>query len=99
MLLTNQDHIHSVYDRAWQMFINFITVYSKDLKFLWDIDLVEFISFMSIRGLAASITSTTTYISNVRHKLKLLGKDDFQHSFLLKLVLCGTKNNTQQPDV
>ena len=28
-----------------------------------------------------------------------MGKDDFQHSFLLKLVICGTKNSTQQPDV
>ena len=49
------------------------------------------------RWLAAS--TITTYISGVRHKLKLTGKDDFQNSFLLKLVLCGTKNSTQQPDV
>ena len=28
-----------------------------------------------------------------------MGKDDFQHSFLLKLVLHGTKNNSQHPDV
>ena len=52
---------------------------------------------MSLGGLAAS--TITTYISIMRHKLKLLGKDDFQHSFLLKLVLHGTKNSNQQPDV
>ena len=75
------------------MFLNFISVYSKDLNFLHDIDLVEFVGFMSLGGLI------TTYISGVRHKLKLLGKDDFQHSFLLKLILCGTKNSSQQPDV
>ena len=79
------------------MFLNFISVHSKDPNFLHDIDLVEFISFMSLGGLATSMI--TTYISGVRHKLKLLGKDDFKHSFLLKLVLHGTKNNTRQPDV
>ena len=79
MLLAHQDHTHSVYDRAWQMFLKFISVYSKDLLFLCDIDLVEFVGFMSLGGLAAS--TITTYISSGRHKLKLMGKDDFQHSF------------------
>ena len=79
------------------MFLNFISVYSKDLNFLCDIDLVQFISFMSLGGLAASMI--TTYLSSVRHKLKLLGRDDFQHSFLLKLVFHGTKNSSQQSDV
>ena len=78
------------------MFSNFIGMYSKDLESLHDIDLVEFVSFISLGGLAA--LTITTYISGVRHKLKLMGKDDFQHSFLLKLVLHGTKNSTQQPD-
>ena len=64
------------------MFSHFIDVYSKDLHSLWDIDLVEFIGFMSLGELAAS--TITTYISGVRHKLKLMGKDDFQNSFLLK---------------
>ena len=97
VLLANRDHTHSVYDRAWQMFSNFIGVYSKDLQSLHDKDLVEFVGFMSLGGLAAS--TITTYISSVRHKLKLMGKDDFQHCFLLKLMLRGTKNSTQQPDV
>ena len=79
------------------MFLIFISMYSKDLQFLCDIDLVEFVEFMSLGRLAASMI--TTYISGVRHKLKLMGKDDFQHSFLLKLVLHGTKNSSQQPDV
>ena len=72
-------------------------MYSKDLQFLHDIDLVEFVGFMSLGGLAAS--TITIYISGVRHKLKLMSKDDFQHSFLLKLVLHGMNNSTQQPDV
>ena len=97
VLLANRDHTHSVYDRAWQMFSNFICVYSKNLQSLHDIDLVEFVGFMSLGGLAVS--TITTYISGLRHKLKLMDKDDFQHSFLLKMMLCGTKNNTQQPDV
>ena len=79
------------------MFSNFIYVYSKDLQSLHDIDLVEFVGFMSLGRLAAS--TITTYISSVRHKLKLVGKDNFQNSFLLKLVLCGSKNSAQQPDV
>ena len=79
------------------MFLNFIRVYSKNLHYLRDIDLVEFMGFMSLGGLAAS--TTTTYFSGVRYRLKLMGKDDFQHSFLLKLVLQGTKNNSQHPDV
>ena len=58
---------------------------------------MEFVGFISLGGLAAF--TITTYISGVRHKLKLMGKDDFQHSFLPKLVLCDTKNNTHQPDV
>ena len=53
--------------------------------FFCNIDLVEFVGFMSLGGLAAS--TITTYISDVRHKLKLMGKEDFQQSFLLKLVL------------
>ena len=53
--------------------------------------------FMSLGGLAAS--TITTYISSVRHKFKLMGKNDFQQSFLLKLVLCGTMINSQHPDV
>ena len=52
---------------------------------------------MSLGRLAAS--TITTYIYGVRHKLKLIGKDDFQNSFLLKLVLHGTKNSAQQPDI
>ena len=52
---------------------------------------------MSLGRLAAS--TITTYISSVRHKLKLMGKDDFQNSFLLKLVLHGTKNSAQQPEI
>ena len=79
------------------MFCNFISVHLKDLQFLHDIDLVEFVGLMSLGGLAAC--TVTTYISSVRHKLKLMGKDDFQHGFLLKLVLCGMRNSTQQPDV
>ena len=97
MLLANRDHTHSVYNRAWQMFLNFIRIYLKDLHFLHDIDIVEFVGFMSLGGLAAS--TITTYISSVRHKLNLMGKDDFKHSFLLKLVLYGAKNSNQQPDV
>ena len=58
------------------MFLNFISVYSKDLQVLHDIDLVEFVGFMSLGGLAVS--TIITYISSVRHKLKLMGKDDFQ---------------------
>ena len=42
--------------------------------------LVEFVGLMSLGGLAAS--TITTFISGVRHKLKFMGKDDFQHSFL-----------------
>ena len=79
------------------MFLNFISVYSKDLNFLCGIDLVELVGFMSLGGLAASMI--TTYISSVKHILKLMGRDDFQQSFLLKLVLLCTKNSSQQPDV
>ena len=43
------------------MFLNFFSVYSKDLQFLHDIDLVEFVGFMSLGGLAASMI--TIYIS------------------------------------
>ena len=79
------------------MFPNFISVYSKDLQFLHDIDLVEFVGFMSLGRLAGS--TIITYISGVRHKLKFMGKDDFQHSFLLKLVFHSTKNSDQELDV
>ena len=77
MLLAYRDHTNSVYDRTRQMFSNFIDVCSKDLQSLHDIDLVEFIGFMSLGRLAVS--TITTYISSVRHKLKLMDKDDFQN--------------------
>ena len=97
MLLASRDHTHSVYTEPGRCFST-LSVFTPRNYIIFETKiLVEFMGFMSLGKLTAS--TITIYISGMRHNLKLLGKDDFQHSFLLKLVIQGIKNNSQHPDV
>ena len=65
--LTDQQPMEST--TAWELFNWFLTVYNKQLHALCDLDLVEFISMLSLIPLAG--TTIRTYVSGVRHHLKI----------------------------
>ena len=60
-------------------------------------DMVEFVAFMSLGGLAP--TTIITYMSEVKHHLCLKGARDFNDSFLLRLMLKGVAASLHEPDV
>ena len=88
---------HGVYDRVWQLFNRFLICYNKDMHALHDLDLVEFISMLSLIPLAGS--TIHMYISGVRHHLKIRLLPDFQTSFIISLVLKGATSPESPSDV
>ena len=92
--LAHRCHTQKVYDRV---FIKHLELYQKDLSDIKELDMVEFITFLSLGQLVPSTISS--YVSGVRHHLKLQGLLTFEDSFLLKLVLKGIFNTTCQADV
>ena len=60
-------------------------------------DMVEFIAFMSLGGLAP--TMIITYISGVKHHLCLKGARDFNDSLLLGLTPKVVAASLHEPDV
>ena len=60
-------------------------------------DMVEFMAFMSLGGLAP--TNIITYMSGVKHHLWLKGASDFNDIFLLRLMLKGVAASPHEPDV
>ena len=79
------------------MFNRFLVVYNKNLHALRDVDLVEFISMLSLIPLAG--TTIRTYVSGVRHHLKIRLLPDFQAIFLISLVLKGETSPEATGDV
>ena len=65
-LLADKNNTHSVYDRAWSIFDNYCTFYDKGIYQLQEMDMVEFVAFMSLGGLAP-----TNYYLHVRHEASL----------------------------
>ena len=59
--------------------------------------MVEFMAFMSLAGLVP--TTIITYISGVKHHLRVRGARDFNDSFLLKLTLKGVAASPHELDV
>ena len=84
-LLAHKNNSHSVYNRAWSIFDKYCMFYDKGIYQLQEMDMVEFMAFMSLEGLAP--TTIITYISGVKHHLRVRGTRDFNDSFLLKLTL------------
>ena len=71
--------------------------YDKGIYQLQEMDMVEFIAFMSLGGLAP--TAIITYITGVKHHLRVRGDRDFNDSFLLKFTLKGVAASPHEPDV
>ena len=88
---------HNVYNRAWDLFNRFLTIYNKKVWELHNLDLVEFISMLSLIPLAGF--TIRTYNLGVRHHLKIRLLPDFQSSFLISLVLKGATSPEAVADV
>ena len=60
-------------------------------------DLVDFVAFLSLGGLSPA--TKATYISGVKHRLRILGAKDFSDNFLLWITLKGVSAQPHQPDM
>ena len=97
ILLAHRKNTHSVYDRAWNIFDYYCMFYDKGIRQLQEMDMVEFVAFMSLGGLAPS--TIITYMSGVKHHLRLCGVKDFNDSFILQMTLKGVASSSHDPDV
>ena len=86
-----------MYDRTWIVFNKHLDLYQKELEDITEMDMIEFIAFLSLGQLAPSTISS--YVSGVRHHLQIRNLPTFEDNFLLKLVLKGVLNSNQQTDV
>ena len=89
-------HTHQVYNRVWVVFKKHLDFYHKDLEDIAEMDMIEFIVFLSLGQLAPS---TIAYVFSVHHHLRIRNLPTFGDNFLLKLVLKGVSNSNQQSDV
>ena len=71
--------------------------YNKGIHQLQELDMVEFVTFMSLGGLAPA--TIVTKMSGVKHHLQLRGVNDFNDSFLLRLTLKGVATTPHELDV
>ena len=95
--IANRSHTRKVYDRVWEIFNKHLELYEKDLQDIKELDIIEFIAFLSL-GQLAQVT-IATYISGVCHHLRLRNLPTFEDNFMLKLVLKGVSNLHVQVDV
>ena len=80
------------------MFLEHLENYSKNLYSLEEIDIVEYIAFLSLGGLAPSTIRGN--ISGVRHHLKIRLLKHFEKSFIIALTLKGVaQDNPTTPDI
>ena len=61
-----------------------LQLYDKSLFALREFDFVEFVAFLSMANLAPA--TILSYISGVKYHLRIRFLNDFNDSFLLKLV-------------
>ena len=95
--LAHKGHTHQVYDRAWVVFNKHLDLYHKDLEYILELDMIEFIVFLSLGQLAPSTISS--YVFGLYHHLRIRNLLTFEDNFLLKLVLKGVSNSNQQTDI
>ena len=62
-----------------------------------EMDMVDFVAFLSLGGLVPA--TIVTYMSGVKHHLRIRGAHDFNDSFLLCLTLKGVDMQPHQPDI
>ena len=85
--LAHQKNTQSVYDRVWGIFMAHLQLYNKSFFALKEFDFVEFVAFLSMVDLAPA--TILSYISRVKYHLRIRFLNDFNDSFLLKLVAKG----------
>ena len=95
--IAHRIHTHKVYDRAWEIFNKYLELYENDLQHIKELDIIEFIAFLSLGQLAQM--TIATYILGVHHHLRLRNIRTFKDNFMLKLVLKGVSNSHVQVDV
>ena len=95
--LAHAENTHSVYDQAWASFNKFAVKFKVDMWHMEEQDLIDFIAFLSLAGLAPS--TIHTYTSGLKHHLRIRLLPDFAGSFLVSLVLKGLHRQDVQPDV
>ena len=88
---------HKSYARGWCMFERFADQYNVDTNGVKEHNLLEFVSFLSLSGFAAS--TVQLYLTGVRHHLKLQGKNSFKDSFVIKMVVKGVTSRYTVPDI
>ena len=69
-------------------------MYQKELQDIKEVNIIEFIAFLSLGQLAQ--TTIATYVSGVWHHLQLRNLLTFEDNFMLKLVLKGVSNLKEQ---
>ena len=85
------------YARGWCMFERFVEQYHVNMNSIKEHNLLEFISFLSLSGFAAS--TVQLYLTGVRHHLKLQGRNSFKDSFVIKMVVKGVSSRYSVPDI
>ena len=93
----HQPNTHNMYDHAWDLFQQFLRVYNETLDDLSECLLMEFTACLSLIPLAPG--SIWTYMSGVRHHLKIRLLPDFSSSFLIALILKGVTSPECQDDI
>ena len=71
--------------------------YDKGIRQLQEMDMVEFVAFMSLGELAP--VTIITYMSGVKYHLWLHGINDFNDSFILRMTLKGVASSPHNLDV
>ena len=82
---------------AWVVFNKHLELYHKDLEEIQEVDMIEFITFLSLGK--SALSAILSYVSGVRHHLRLRNLPTFEVNFLLKLVLKGVSSSHEQVDV
>ena len=97
VILAHKKNTHSVYDRAWDIFMAHLQLYNKLLFALEEFHVVEFVTFLSMANLVPA--KILSYILGVKYHLRIRFLNDFIYSFLLKLVAKGIMSQQHQLDV
>ena len=86
-----------MYDRVWDIFMSHFWLYDKLLFALKEFVFIEFVAFLSMADLAPA--TILSYISGVKYHLRIRFLNDFNDSYLLKLVAKGIASQECQLDV
>ena len=97
VILAHEKNTHSVYDRAWDIFMAHLQLYDKSLFALKEFDVMEFVAFLSMANLVPA--TILSYILGVKYHLRIRFLNDFSNNFLLKFVAKGIVSQQHQPDV